>query len=214
MGPHDDTKSPSLTPQSGMDGDYDGDGDVDGRDFLAWQRGFGSSQNLAADGNHNGSVDGGDLTMWSGAYANSSSPSGSSGDFDGDGDGDGRDFLALQRTNGSTQNLAAWANAYANSSSLAATSGDKDGDSDVDGRDFLVLQRTGGASLAGWQANLWQTCLAHCFPFGRVTMTRPTTSVSSANELAPAACYGGLPCPVLVEPSRTTECHLCSGIHR
>ncbi len=40
-------------------GDFDGDGDVDGRDFLAWQRGNGDSVDLAA---------------WQGSYGQGSSP--------------------------------------------------------------------------------------------------------------------------------------------
>jgi hypothetical protein len=45
-------------------GDYDWDSDVDGNDFLQWQRTLGSSVNLAADGNHNRVVDGADLSAW------------------------------------------------------------------------------------------------------------------------------------------------------
>jgi len=47
--------------------DFDADGDVDGSDFLAWQRGLGKSGDaVAADGDANGdrSVDGADLSSW------------------------------------------------------------------------------------------------------------------------------------------------------
>jgi hypothetical protein len=47
--------------------DFDVDGDVDGSDFLAWQRGLGASGNAtAADGDADGDkdVDGVDLTYW------------------------------------------------------------------------------------------------------------------------------------------------------
>ena len=54
-------------------GDFDEDGDVDGEDFLAWQRGFGT----ASGATH------------------------MDGDADGDGDVDGEDFLAWQREFGS-----------------------------------------------------------------------------------------------------------------
>jgi hypothetical protein len=55
-------KEPSPRP-----GDYDGDADVDGNDFLTWQRQLGASSIPAgsgADGNANGVVDGGDLPLW------------------------------------------------------------------------------------------------------------------------------------------------------
>jgi hypothetical protein len=45
-------------------GDYDDDRDVDGSDFLNWQRTLGSTLNLAADGNNNGIVDSEDLRLW------------------------------------------------------------------------------------------------------------------------------------------------------
>jgi hypothetical protein len=45
-----------------LDGDYDSDGDVDGNDFLTWQRQVGGPG--SADGNDNGVVDGPDLTIW------------------------------------------------------------------------------------------------------------------------------------------------------
>lgn len=46
-------------------GDYDDDGDVDGEDFLVWQRTFGNvGVSLAADGNADGVVDGDDLAIW------------------------------------------------------------------------------------------------------------------------------------------------------
>ena len=48
-------------------GDFDQDADVDGADFLAWQRGFGVTT-LASlndgDGDHSGTVTGADLAIW------------------------------------------------------------------------------------------------------------------------------------------------------
>ena len=45
--------------------DFDGDGDVDGQDFLAWQRGFGGAPTLAnGNANGDGAVDGADLAIW------------------------------------------------------------------------------------------------------------------------------------------------------
>jgi hypothetical protein len=49
-------------------GDYDYDLDVDGADFLLWQRDFGSTTNLAADGNGDLVVDGLDLDVWKTAF--------------------------------------------------------------------------------------------------------------------------------------------------
>jgi hypothetical protein len=49
-------------------GDYDDDGNVDGADFLVWQRGLGSSTELAADGNQDGVVDAADLVIWQEHY--------------------------------------------------------------------------------------------------------------------------------------------------
>jgi ELWxxDGT repeat protein len=48
-------------------GDYDDDRDVDGVDFLAWQRGFGASAlppGAGADASHNGAVGSEDLRLW------------------------------------------------------------------------------------------------------------------------------------------------------
>jgi hypothetical protein len=47
--------------------DFNGDGVVDGADFLAWQRGVGVAEPAFADGDANGDglVDGADLAVWS-----------------------------------------------------------------------------------------------------------------------------------------------------
>jgi ELWxxDGT repeat protein len=53
-------------------GDYSLDGRIDGTDFLAWQRAFGSSATPAgegADGNSDGVVDGHDLQIWADSYS-------------------------------------------------------------------------------------------------------------------------------------------------
>ncbi len=52
-------------------GDFDDDGDVDGADFLLWQRGLGTMPNAApgqGDSNLDGTVDAADLAVWSGQY--------------------------------------------------------------------------------------------------------------------------------------------------
>ena len=61
--------SPNPTP------DFDVDGDVDGRDFLAWQRGFGTSIGAIlsnGDADRDGDVDTEDLAVWSAAYGSAS----------------------------------------------------------------------------------------------------------------------------------------------
>ena len=46
-------------------GDYDGDDDADGNDFLVWQRQLGAAPaGSGADGDASGTVDGGDLDVW------------------------------------------------------------------------------------------------------------------------------------------------------
>jgi hypothetical protein len=47
-------------------GDYDNDGDVDGADFLAWQRTMNANvtPGTGADGSGNGKVDAADLVIW------------------------------------------------------------------------------------------------------------------------------------------------------
>jgi hypothetical protein len=55
-------------------GDYDDDLDVDGNDFLVWQRTLGATATppgAGADGNANGMVEAGDLTVWRGSFAGS-----------------------------------------------------------------------------------------------------------------------------------------------
>lgn len=51
--------------------DFDGDGDVDGSDFLAWQTGFGSGSTLAqGDANGDGNVDAADFSIWESQFGN------------------------------------------------------------------------------------------------------------------------------------------------
>ena len=45
--------------------DFDGDGDIDGKDFLAWQRGFGTGATKSTgDANNDGIVNAADLVIW------------------------------------------------------------------------------------------------------------------------------------------------------
>ena len=59
--------------------DFDDDGDVDGTDFLIWQRGFGIASGAtpsAGDANGDQAVDEADLTVWSSQFATTSGPIG------------------------------------------------------------------------------------------------------------------------------------------
>ena len=54
--------------------DFDNDGDTDGADFLAWQRGVGKSNPTLSDGdaNRDGTVDSNDLNVWQEKYGDES----------------------------------------------------------------------------------------------------------------------------------------------
>ncbi|HEX6960970.1 MAG TPA: hypothetical protein VF175_03830 [Lacipirellula sp.] len=61
-----------VTGGGGGNADFDDDGDVDGRDFLTWQRALGSTvaNGTGADGSGNGVVDAADLTLWEAQFGN------------------------------------------------------------------------------------------------------------------------------------------------
>jgi hypothetical protein len=67
-GAYDDTGAPiaagDVGPSVPLSGDYDGDADVDGDDYLVWRRDFGLTGALAADGNNDSMVDAADYVMW------------------------------------------------------------------------------------------------------------------------------------------------------
>jgi peptidyl-prolyl cis-trans isomerase A (cyclophilin A) len=65
----------NVTDLNLPDGDYDFDGNVDGSDFLVWQRTFGSTTLAEADGNGNGVVDAADLDIWRDTYGTVASTS-------------------------------------------------------------------------------------------------------------------------------------------
>lgn len=63
--------NPALSEVS-EDADFNGDGNVDGQDFLIWQRGFGvGTEQFEGDANFSGTVDGDDLAIWQNAYGDS-----------------------------------------------------------------------------------------------------------------------------------------------
>jgi hypothetical protein len=55
-----------ITPSA----DFDRDGDIDGQDFLTWQRNLGATSAIQSEGDadFNGTVDANDLTVWRDAY--------------------------------------------------------------------------------------------------------------------------------------------------
>src|SRR5690606_11979023 len=55
-----------AVPAAAQNADFNGDGVVDGADFLVWQRGFGTIDPLRSDGNADGDadVDADDLAAW------------------------------------------------------------------------------------------------------------------------------------------------------
>lgn len=62
--------APAVIPMD--DADFDDDGDVDGADFLVWQRGFGLTgqpDKSTGDSNGDGNVDGTDLANWQSQYS-------------------------------------------------------------------------------------------------------------------------------------------------
>jgi regulation of enolase protein 1 (concanavalin A-like superfamily) len=62
----------SVTAPPLPDADFDGDGDVNGNDFLAWQRGYGiqapNATNANGDADDDRDVDGDDLGIWKGQF--------------------------------------------------------------------------------------------------------------------------------------------------
>lgn len=100
-----------LTDSFGLRGEDlddvgDRDGDVDGNDFLTWQRNLGRdvAANPAGDYDRSGSVGSNDLSIWKTGYGQVNTDHGADGDRDGD--VDGADFLVWQRNLGATVTAA------------------------------------------------------------------------------------------------------------
>lgn len=64
----------AVVPQVPLTADFDSDGDADGADFLAWQRGFGIAAGALksqGDANADGAVNAADLALWKGQFGSS-----------------------------------------------------------------------------------------------------------------------------------------------
>ena len=64
----------AVVPQVPLSADFDSDGDADGTDFLAWQRGFGIAAGALksqGDANADGAVNAADLTLWKAQFGSS-----------------------------------------------------------------------------------------------------------------------------------------------
>jgi hypothetical protein len=65
----------AVVYEAAADADFDNDGDVDGADFLRWQRGVGTNTgatNAQGDANGDGAVNGADLALWRSRFGTSS----------------------------------------------------------------------------------------------------------------------------------------------
>ncbi len=63
--------NPTIEVTPDPSADFDGDGDIDGQDFLVWQRGFGleaQADNTLGDADFSGVVDADDLAVWQEQY--------------------------------------------------------------------------------------------------------------------------------------------------
>jgi hypothetical protein len=65
-----------FVPPAANPGDYNNDGTINPPDFNVWTANFGSTTNLAADGNANGVVDAADYTVWRDHLGASAAPVG------------------------------------------------------------------------------------------------------------------------------------------
>ena len=163
------------TNQSTEDsGDFDQDGDVDGADFLSWQRGYGMNGEPSmsdGDGNADGSVDYDDMALWSSAFGSGNFVA---ADFNEDGSVDGND-------------LAAWGGGFG-AVTLAGAAGDTNWDGRVDGADFL-----------NWQRNYNPTTTTALSAFSEgatvasssATLAESAPIASAAELVALSSAYGG-----------------------
>ncbi len=149
--------------------DFDSDGDVDGADFLAWQRGLNQPDAHPSDGDANDDqeVNALDLTVWKNQFR--SAPISASADFDQDSDIDGADFLTWQRG--------------LNTSLAMLSDGDANRDEVVDAVDLDVWQNQFGTS----------PLFAPAASQDEVNETQPTAFSTSLIDAALARLWLGTP---------------------
>lgn len=139
------TPDPPLVVIHGPD--FNEDGVISGADFLAWQRGFGKTENAVAqdgDSDSDGDVDAQDLSAWEseyGAQPVAAAVQAQTGDFDQNGRVDGSDFLAWQSGAGTV-------------SGASLSDGDGNLDGSVDSVDLSTWEASYGADYSGSSASL------------------------------------------------------------
>ncbi len=113
--------------------DFDSDGDVDGFDFLAWQRGYGGTEASLTDGDANadGTVDENDLSAWQAAFDTTIAAQTAS---------------ALAEPAAGESDLVRWQVNFGVDSGALSSEGDASSDGDVDGGDFLAWQLAVGTT--------------------------------------------------------------------
>lgn len=155
--------------------DFDGNGAIDGRDFLIWQRGFGMTENVQhenGDANDDGRVDGLDLTVWKETYEATLLLTPPDADFNHDAVVDSND-------------LAIWQENYG--SAGLQSQGDADNNGDIDGRDFLLWQRQVDDTQAVEAVESISTKSELSAPADTDFVTEPATAISEKIEPTPQA---------------------------
>jgi hypothetical protein len=135
-------ESITISPPSGLVGDYDANGRVDEQDAAVWRASVGAwslTEFLAADGNRDGTVDAADYVVWRKFLGNTAfnpEPAALSGDYNLDETVDAADYVVWRKTLGTT--------------GVPAYSGaDGDGDGTIDQDDFNVWKAHFGQTLPG-----------------------------------------------------------------
>ena len=196
-------------------GDFDSNGIVDGFDFLAWQRGFGSTDADPTDGDADGDgdVDSVDLSDWQATHGYTKPPEPLPGDFNEDGSVDGFDFLQWQRGFGTAyddSHLDEWESNYGPKTPPESIPGDFNEDGFVTGLDFLQWQQGAGTvydgdDLVDWEAN-YGLATVEPSPEGLATsdvaesIESDTVVVTAAARVEADGTFGELTSAAVIEP--------------